>query len=84
MLTRSPLRWPVGLFQPRFPPWRKALATQLVYNLIFLSTFLLGYKKMLAINLDSANVTCTTSVPRQKLTTKLFTVYFAMVAFRKL
>jgi len=40
MLARGPLRWPVGLFQLRFPPWLKALATQLVYNLIFLSNFL--------------------------------------------
>jgi len=35
---------------------------------------------MLAINVDSANVTCTTaSVPRQMLTTKLFTMHIAMV-----
>jgi len=38
---------------------------------------------MLTINVDSANVTCTTaSVPR--LTTKLFTMHFAMVGFKKL
>jgi len=36
------LRWPVRLFQVRFPPWLKTLATQLVYNLIFLSNFLRG------------------------------------------
>jgi len=35
----------VGLFQLRFPPWLKPLATQLVYNLIFLKNFLLGYTK---------------------------------------
>jgi len=40
---------------------------------------------MLTINLDSADVTCTTaSVPVQMLTTKLFTMHFAMVAFNKL
>jgi len=42
---------------------------------------------MLAINVDSANVTCTTaSLPRQMLTTKLSTKYFAfaMVGFKKL
>jgi len=55
------------------------------YNLIFLSNFLLGYSKMLTINVDSANVTCTTaSVPRQILTTKLFTVHFAIVGLKKL
>jgi len=43
MLARGPLRWPVGLFQLRFPAWSKVLATQLVYNLFFLSNFLLGY-----------------------------------------
>jgi len=36
-------------------------------------------------SVDSANVTCTTvSVPRQVLTTKLFTMHLAMVGFRKL
>jgi len=40
---------------------------------------------MLTINVDSANVTCTTSsVPRQMLTAKLITMHFAMVGFRKL
>jgi len=40
---------------------------------------------MLTINVDSANVTCTTaSVPKQMMTTKLFTMHFAMVSFRKL
>ena len=40
---------------------------------------------MLTINVDSANVTCTTvSLPRQMLTTKLFIMHFAMVGFRKL
>jgi len=38
---------------------------------------------MLTIKVDSANVTCTTaSIPR--LTTKLFTMHFAMVDFKKL
>jgi len=37
---------------------------------------------MLTINVDSANVTCTTSsVPTQMLTTKLFTMHLSMVAF---
>ena len=45
MLAWDPPRWPLGLFQLRFPPWLKALATQLVYNLIFQSNFLLGYTK---------------------------------------
>jgi len=45
MLARGPLRWPVGLFQLRFPPWLKHLGTQLVYYLIFLNNFLLGYTK---------------------------------------
>jgi len=45
MLAWDPPRWPVGLFQLRFPAWLKALATQLVYNLIFQSNFLLGYTK---------------------------------------
>ena len=35
----------MGLFQLRFPPWLKVLAKQLVYNLIFLNNFLLGYTK---------------------------------------
>ena len=40
---------------------------------------------MLTINVDSANVTCTTaSVPRKVLTTKLFTMHFAVVGFEKL
>jgi len=40
---------------------------------------------MLAINVDLASVTCTTaSVPRQMLTTKLYTMHFAMVGFKKL
>jgi len=87
MLARAPLQWPVGLFQLRFPPWLKALATQLVYNLIFLSIFLLDYRllKMLAINVDSANVTCTTSsLSRKMLTTKLFPIHFAVVGVKKL
>jgi len=38
---------------------------------------------MLTINVDSANVTCTTaSVPRQLLTTKLFTMHLPMVGFK--
>ena len=45
MLARAPLRWPVDLFQLRFPALPKVLATQLVYNLIFLSNFLLDYTK---------------------------------------
>jgi len=40
---------------------------------------------MLTINVDSANVTYTTAIlPRKMLTTKLFTVHFEMVGFRKL
>jgi len=40
---------------------------------------------MLIINVDLANVTCTIAgVPRSMLTTKLFTMHFAMVGFRKL
>jgi len=35
--------------------------------------------------MDSENVTCTTAnLPRQMLTTKLFTMHLAMVGFRKL
>jgi len=46
MLARGPLSlWPVGLFQLRFPPWLKPLAALLVYNVTFLSNFLLGYTK---------------------------------------
>jgi len=45
MLARGRLRWPVGLFQLRFSPWLKPLATQLVYNLIFLNDFLLCYTR---------------------------------------
>jgi len=40
----GPLRWPVDLFQLRFPLWLKAPATQLVYK-ISLSNFLLGHTK---------------------------------------
>jgi len=41
--------------------------------------------KMLTTNVDSANVSCTTaSVSRQMLTTKLFTIYFAMVGFKNI
>jgi len=40
---------------------------------------------MPTINMVSANGTCTTvGLPRQMLTTKLFTMHFAMVRFRKL
>jgi len=40
---------------------------------------------MLTINVDSANVTCTTvSLPRQMLTQKLFTMHLATVGFSKL
>jgi len=88
MLVRGPLRWPVGLFQLHFPPWLKPLATQLVYNLIFLNKFftmLLNPHWMLTIKVDSANVACTAArLPRQMLTTKLFTMHFAMDGFRKL
>jgi len=35
----------MGLFQLRFPPWLKPLATQLVYDLIFMNNFLLGHTK---------------------------------------
>jgi len=38
---------------------------------------------MLTINVDSANVICTTdSVSRQTLTTKLFTMHLEMVGFK--
>jgi len=47
---KGPLRWPVGLFQLRFPAWPKVLATQLVFNLFFLSKFLLGYNTINAYN----------------------------------
>jgi len=40
---------------------------------------------MLKINVDSASLTYTTvSLPKQMLTTKLFTMHFAVVGFRKL
>jgi len=40
---------------------------------------------MLTVNVDSANLACpTVSLPRQMLTTKLFTMHLAMVGFRKL
>jgi len=40
---------------------------------------------MLTINMDSANITCTTSnLQRQMLTTKLFAMYLAMIGFRML
>jgi len=40
---------------------------------------------MLTIKVDSANVACTAArLPRQMLTTKLFTMHFAMDGFRKL
>jgi len=40
---------------------------------------------MLTINVDSANVTCTiASIPRQMLTTKLYTMHFAMAGFKTL
>jgi len=45
MLARGPLRWPVGLFQLHISALPKVLATQLVYNLFFLSNLLLGYTK---------------------------------------
>jgi len=45
MLARGPLPWPVGLLQLHFPPRLKPLATQLIYNWIFLNNFLLGYTK---------------------------------------
>jgi len=81
----GPLRWPVGLFQLRFPAWPKPLARQLVYNLFFLSNFLLGFPKNTYNQRGFSNVTWTTaSLPRQMLTTKLFTMHFAMVGFRKL
>jgi len=46
MLAKGALRWPVGLFQLRFPPWLQPLATQLVDNLVFLNNFLLRYSKV--------------------------------------
>jgi len=45
MLAGGPLRLPAGLFQLRFPPWVKPLATQLVCHLIFLNNFFLSYTK---------------------------------------
>jgi len=39
---------------------------------------------MLVVNVDSGNLTCTTvSLPRQMLTTNLFTMHFVMIGFRK-
>ena len=69
----------------RFPAWPKVLATQLVYNLFFLSNFLLGCTKNACNKFGFSNVTWTTaSLPRPMLTAKLFTMHFAMVGFRKL
>jgi len=45
MLAGDPLRLPVDPFQLRFPPLLKPLAMHLVYNLILLNNFLLGYTK---------------------------------------
>jgi len=74
-----------GPLSATFPTLGKPIAKQLVCNFIFLNKFLRSYVKMLPINVDSANVTCTTaSLPRPMLTTKLFTIHFAMVGFRKL
>jgi len=39
----GPLRWPVGLFQLRFPPWLKPLATQLVYTVACAENFHGGF-----------------------------------------
>jgi len=82
MLARGPQRWQVGPFQLRFPAWPKVLAMQLVYNLFFLSNILLGYTKNAYNQRGFSNVTWTTvNLPRPMLTTKLFTMYFAMVGF---
>jgi len=85
MLARGPLLWPVGLFQLRLPPWLKPLATQLVYNLSFLNDFLPGYTKN-AYNQRrfSKPYLHNSQLTRQMLTTKLFTMHFAVVGFRKL
>jgi len=85
MLARGPLLWPVGLFQLRFPPWLKPLATQLVYNLSFLNDFLQGYTKH-AYNQRtfSKPYLHNSQLMRQMLTTKLFTMHCAVVGFRKL
>jgi len=46
----------------RFPPYgQKPLATQLVYNLIFLNNFLLGYTKNAYNQHGCSNVTWTTA-----------------------
>jgi len=74
-----------GPLSATFPTWLKPLATQLVYNLIFLNNFLIGYTKSAYNQSGFSNATYTTaSLPRQMLTTKLFTMHFPMVGFSKL
>jgi len=65
--------------------WPKLLAALLFYNLIFLNNFLPGYAKNAYNQLGFSNVTWTTAnLPRQMLTTKLFTMHLAMIGFWKL
>jgi len=74
-----------GPLSATFPTWLKPPATQLVYNLIFLNNFLIGYTKSAYNQSGFSNATYTTaSLPRQMLTTKLFTMHFPMVGFSKL
>jgi len=64
----------------RFPPYGQNLELRNWYIIFYLAIL-----KMLTINMDSANVTCTTAnLPRQMLTAKLFTMHLAMIGFRKL
>jgi len=44
-LRGAPYSGKWGPFQLRFPAWPNVLAMQLVYNLFFLSKFVLGYTK---------------------------------------
>jgi len=86
MLARGTYDDQWASFSCTFPTlWPKLLATQLVYNLIFLNDFLLAYTKNTHIQHGFSNVTCTTAnLPRQMLTAKLFTIHLAMIGFRKL
>jgi len=73
-------------FSCTFPTlWPKPLATQLVYNLIFLNNFLFVYAKN-AYNQHGFSKRYLHNSQRTKemLTTKLFTMHLAMIGFRKL
>jgi len=85
MLARGPLRWPVALFQLRFPPWLKVLATQLVYNLTLLRNFLLGYTKN-AYNQRGFSIRCLHNSQRTKANAdnEAIQMHFAVVGFKKL